>query len=242
MFFCVPIEALVIALPGKDEGKMNPELRNKRIRRLVRTVNERRRKQAVQIDILCNDIVSAHGEFIRKLDIISFAACFYRQILGKTDLHSLFNTAGNILECKIGDANTAFFLRKTDGFALDAPFFRPECEEPKQPCIDFGGQCFENCFTGRLVEEICRANKICNLSCLLEMGLQANPAILKKISAVTVPIGADGVCIGFILIWRSSENDFTAEQIGNITAVMPGLFEAIECYRTLSQAAEQPHR
>jgi len=199
---------------------MKRELRNKRIRRLVHSVNEKRKKQAVQIDILCNDIVATHRKFICKLDTISFTAYFYRQILGKTDLNSLLNTAGNIIRQKIGVANAAFFLRKTGCFEPYAP--------QSEDTLDSDGMRFANYFTRQFAEQVCKANKICDLNRLLEIGLQASPIVLKKISAVTIPVGTDGVCTGFVLLWQSFEKEFSAEQIEKTISIIPGLSEAID--------------
>ena len=49
------------------------ETRNKRVRSLVRKLNKVRKDQTKQIDILCNDMVSAHGDFVKQLKELTFA-------------------------------------------------------------------------------------------------------------------------------------------------------------------------
>ncbi len=199
--------------------------RQKRLRLLVRRANKERKKQAQQIDILCNDLISSQREFIKRLDTIGFAAHFYKSIVGVTDLNGLLSVAGELFKQEIPDANIAFFLREQDNFDL-------HMSESDQP-ITFEKQRIENCFTENLVETICRANKICTIDDMFAMGLQGNLTELNKISAVTIPLGRLGPSFGFILIYRSSKEQLAQEKISNVTSVTSGLSGAIETCREL---------
>jgi hypothetical protein len=70
------------------------------------------------------------------------------------------------------------------------------------------------------------------------MGLQGNLTVLNKISAVTIPLSQAGLSLGFILIYRSSENKLTAEELNNISAVTLGLSRAIQSCRLVLNPAE----
>ena len=205
---------------------MDPEQRNQRLRLLVSKVNKARKKQAKKIDILCNNLIAEHRNFIRRLNTINFTACFYETILGTTDLNSLLHLAGRVVKEQIGDVTVVFFLRQNDNFEL-------HMLESCQP-IGLEKQRLENCFTNELVDNICKSNKICTLDCLLAMGLNGNPAMLNKISVVTIPLGQFGLSLGFVLIYRSSENKLTEEELNGITAIIPGLSHAIQLCQTLS--------
>ena len=104
----------------------------------------------------------------------------------------------------------------------------------------------ENCFTPELVDNICKSNKLCTLDDMFAMGLQGNLIRLSKISASTVPLrrfartplsavadskggnaSAGGSSLGFILIYRSSQNKLTPGELNNISAVTCGLSRAI---------------
>jgi hypothetical protein len=209
---------------------MDHRQRYKKLRLLVRKVNKERRKQAKKIDILCNDLIAAQRDFIKKLSTISFTANFYEAIIGTTDWDSLFYTAGRFIKNEIPDANIAFFLRQEGSFELhvfesDHPI---TLEEPR----------LENCFTPQLVENICRANKLCTLDDMFAMELQGSPAYLNKISAVTVPLGWLGLSLGFILIYRSSEKGLTDDELSNITAVTCGLSRAIQSRHALLHSVD----
>jgi len=204
--------------------------RHRRLRLLVSELNKERKKQAKKIDILCNDLIAAQREFIKRLGTISFTANFYEAIVGITELSTLILTADKLIKNESPDSNVAFFLRQAENFELH--MF--ESEKP----ITLEKQDLENCFTAELVSNICKSNKICTLDDMFAMGLQGKLTALNKISAVTIPLGELGSSLGFILIYRSSQNKLTTDELNNITAIAPGLSRAIQSCQVLSHAAE----
>jgi hypothetical protein len=204
---------------------MDHKQRYKRLRLLTTKLNKERKEQAKKIDILCNDLIAAQRDFIKRLDTISFTANFYESIVGATDLSSLILTASKLIKDEIPDANVAFFLRQAESFEL-------HIFESDQPII-LEKEHLENCFTPELVDSICKSNKLCTLDDMFAMGLQGNLTKLNKISAVTVPLGQFGPSPGFILIYRSAENKLTSEELNNISAVTDGLSRAIQAHQLL---------
>jgi hypothetical protein len=204
--------------------------RHKRLRLLVSELNKERKKQAKKIDILCNDFIAAQREFIKKLDTIGFAANFYEAIVGTSDLNTLILASSNLIKNKIPDSSIAFFLRQQDGFEL-------HMNESSQP-ITLEKQHLENCFTAELVDNICKSNKICNLDDMFAMGLEGKLTVLNKISAATIPLGQGGSSLGFVLIYRQSNNGVTPDELHSISAVSPGLARAIGAFRAVSHPRE----
>ena len=205
---------------------MDHKQRYKKLRLLVSKANKERKKQAQKIDILCNDLIAAQRDFIKRLRTISFTANFYEAIIGTTDLNSLILTADKLIKDEIGNANIAFFLRQTEGFEL-------HLFESDQP-ITLEEQRLENCFNPELVDNICKSNKLCTLDDMFAMGLHG----LNQISAFTIPLGQFGPSPGFILIYRSSADKLTAEQLKTIAAVTPGLSRAIASCQALCHSAD----
>lgn len=205
---------------------MTKESGDEKLRLLVARLNTQQEKQAGQIDILCNDFVAAHRHFIKGLNAISFAADFYEAIAGTTALNDLLRTAGTLIREHIPEANVVFFLRREKNFELH--IF--EDEEP----IGLEEKRIENCFTTELVDNIAKSNKICALDDMLELGLQASPSLLSKISAYAVPLSASGSAMGFILLYRPAENLLCEEQVKHISAISPGLSRSITSCRALA--------
>jgi hypothetical protein len=209
---------------------MDNKQRYKRLRLLVSKLNKERKKQTKKIDILCNDLIAAQRDFIRRLDTISFTANFYETIAGITELSSLTLLASKLIKDETADANVAFFLLQGDKFEL-------HIFESTQPIL-LEKQGLENCFTPEVVDNICKSNKICTLDDMFAMGLQGNLTRLNEISAATIPLGQPGPSLGFILIYRSSQNKLTADELNNIAAISPGLSRAIASCRVLCQSAD----
>ena len=209
---------------------MDDKQRHKRLRLLIKKLNKDRKKQALKTDILCNDLIAAQRNFIRRLNTISFAANFYESIIGTTDLSGLLYTTVKLIKEKNADVNVTFFLRQSDNFELH--MFQSE-----QPII-LEKQQLENSFTPELMDNICKSNKICTLDDMFAMGLEGNLIGLNKISAVTIPLGLLGSSLGFILIYCSSENKLTADEVSNISAITCGLSRAIESCRALLHSSD----
>ena len=212
---------------------MDQKQRHKRLRLLVHKLNHERKRQARKIDILCNQFISAQQDFIQRLNTICFTANFYEAIVGIGDLNSLLHTACRLIKDEIPDVNMAFFLRQAGGFKSR---LWGDCESD-QPTVP-GRQHLENYFAPELVNSICESNKVCTLDDMFAMGLQGSTGGLNKISAVTVPIGLFGSSLGFMLIYRPSQNKITAADLHNISAIIPGLSRAIQSCHVPLHAAD----
>lgn len=202
---------------------MGDEIRNKRLRLLVSRLNKERKKQAKQIDILCNDFVAAQKDFIKSLDTIGFAADFYEAIAGLTEPNELLCTAGNLIQEQIPDTSVAFFLLANNNFELH--IFESD------QSIDLGDRRIENFFTAKLVGDIAQSNRICTIEDMLAMGLEGPPACLEKISTAAIPLSTPASSMGFVLIYRSSRNPLTADELKAIAQIAPGLGRSIASCR-----------
>jgi hypothetical protein len=204
--------------------------RHRRLRLLTRSLNKERRKQAKQIDLLCSDFIGAQRSFIDKLNTIRFTADFYESIIGTTDMGALLHVASKLIRDEIADVNVTFFLRQSANGGFELHMF--ESEKP----IGLEQYRLENCFSAELVEQIHKSNKVCNLDDMFGMGLQGNPVGLNNVSAVTVPIGELGQSLGFVLIYRSSQNKLTTDELSKLSAIRAGLTRAIQACQVLSHS------
>lgn len=213
------------------------------MRQLIKRLNKERKRQALKIDILCNDLITAQKNFIQRLKIISFTANFYESIIGSTDLENLLSTAAGLIKNETADANVTFFLRHHEGSSIELkPDFELHMFESARP-INFEGlpsfdttlDRLENCFSPELMDSICKSNKVCTLDELFAMDLQDHLSGVNHISAVTIPLSLLGSLLGFILIYRSSEHKLTAVEIDKIRGVTGGLSQAIASCQTLAK-------
>ena len=204
---------------------MNDEIRNKRLRLLISRLNKERKKQAKQIDILCNNLIAGQKQFIKALKVIGFAADFYESITGLTDLNELLAAASNLIKDRITDANVAFFLLQSCNFEMH--IFEND------QTIEMDENRIENFFTSESVDNIAKSNRLCTIEDMLTMGLVGNPRCLEKVSAVTLPLNANGCATGFVLLYRSFQSPFTCDELKTIDQISPGLARAIASCRAL---------
>lgn len=215
---------------------MGDNQRHKRLLLLLKKLNKQRKKQAKQIDILCNDLIGAQRNFISRLKIISFSADFYESIIGMTDLNNLLYTTIKLIEGQSPGTDVVFFLRSGESFDLHMFEINQAAALDKDQ--------LESTLTPELLNNACKANRVCTLDEIFEMGpsaslgasLDGNPTGLDETSAVTIPLGLFGASLGFMLVYRNSENKLTREEIQNISAVVPGLSQAIACCQAHSRA------
>jgi hypothetical protein len=208
---------------------VSDQIRNKRLRLLIARLNKERKKQAKQIDILCNDLIAAQKDFIKSFKVIGFAADFYEGIAGLTDLNELLAIAANFIKNQIPDANVAFFLLANNNFELH--IF--ESDQPINP----EDRRIENFFTAELVDNIAKANRICNIDDMLAMGLAGNPCYLEKVAAVALPLNHLGRSLGLVLVYRSSQKPLACDEIKCIAQIAPGLSRSIFSCRALINSA-----
>ena len=204
---------------------MNDERHNKRLRLLIARLNKERKKQAKQIDILCNDFIAAQKQFLKALKVIGFSADFYEGIAGLTESNELLATAANLIKDQIHDVNVAFFLLQSDTFEL-------HIFESDQP-IDLEERRIENFFTTELVNEIGKSNRLCSIDDMLAMGLAVNPRCIEKVAAVGLPLNHHGCALGFVLLYRTSQRPFTCDELKSIEQISPGLTRSIGACRDL---------
>jgi transcriptional regulator with GAF, ATPase, and Fis domain len=194
--------------------------RYKKARRLNRELNRLRHEQDKKINILCNDIVSAHTDFVNQLTNLTFTVNFYESILGRGDLSDLLHTAVELVRSCVPNSSIAVFLVNRNRFELHAV-------DENEP-IDIDINKLESYFSSEVVGNICRSNKVCSLDDMFEMGLIGNLAELGRISAAAIPLGQPGPAVGFMLIYRSRQNKLTPDELRKVVAVAPALCRAIK--------------
>ena len=198
--------------------------RHKRLRLLLKQLNRQRKRQAMKIDILCNDLISAQRAFLQRLHGVSFAAEFYKSLLGSTDLDDLLTRASRAIRQELPGTSVTFFLRQPEGCDLRA--FEDEeisLREDPRP---------EDYFHSELAESICKSNRPCTLDDLFGMGLEGDLQVLRGFSMATLPLNDLGRPLGFAFLCRRSPQTLTKQELQRIAPVMCGLSQAIRSERT----------
>jgi hypothetical protein len=198
---------------------MSQTERQRRLRLLVKKLNKERKRQASKVDILCNDLIGAQREFMRRLNHIGFAARFYKGLLGAADLRTLLVQAGRLLREELPGARVVFFLRNAE--SCDA---HPYDAEPMS-----GPQAvkLEEYLTPGLAAGIAKSNHLCTMDDLFGMGLAGDRQELNRLSAATVPLNDMGRSLGFVLLCRAAEQPLLSDELERVTLITCGLSQAM---------------
>jgi len=198
--------------------------RNQRALSAIRAMRQRQSRQNQQIDILCRDMVGAHGQFAQKLSRMTFVAGFYESLLGCGNLQSLLDTAALAIQARLRQTSVAVFILEKNGFDIH----QVSSSQEKTGLIR---EQFEQWFTPASVRSMALAGQVCSAQRMLTLGMQASPALLKQISLAAVPLGILGQAVGFVLLWRPADQPFQRDQLEAVAAAASGLRSAILAHR-----------
>jgi len=218
------------------------EERNSKLRQLIRKLNNIRRIQKQKIDILCNDIIAAHGTFINHLKSFRFAADFYENLLGATNLDSLAGSAGaffaeNIADCSIAiifTAGDALHQQQSEASAPQIHFYSKDSRLEDIPSH------IGPVLTAKMVEAVCQNSKVCSADDLCKMGFFAGPAVLKRISLAAIGLNNTGPALGMILLYRCADSPLCDSELSLVSSVVKGLAKAVKALQTSASSVE-PH-
>jgi hypothetical protein len=215
----------------KEEKNSNP-IRDKvsngtKLRLLVRRLNNIRRIQKQKIDILCNDIIKAHGTFINHLKGFRFAADFYERLLGAASLDALAASAGEFLIENIADCGIAIIFITSDGPQIH--FYS------KDPLLEDIPSHITPNLTAKMVEAVCQSSKVCFADDLCKMGFFAGPAVLKRISLGAIGLNNTGPALGMILVYRCADKQLYDSELSLISSIVAGLAKAVKAMQNANR-------
>jgi hypothetical protein len=210
------------------------EEKNLRLRRVVRQLNQIRRAQKQQIDILCNDILTAHSDFINHLKNFRFAADFYENILGITDSDVLAKAIGEFFTNNLNGINTAVVFMVSGRPQVHIYATDPNLEEIPSQLSPY--------LSARMVQLVCQGGKICTADDLCTMEFFAGPAVLKKISLAAIGLNKAGPALGMLIIYRSAEQALSQSELAQVSSVVGGLSTALKNMQNSDATVSYPNQ
>jgi hypothetical protein len=196
------------------------EQKNSKMRQLIRKLNNIRRTQKQQIDILCNDILAAHGDFINHLKSFRFAADFYERLLDATNLDTLAASTSEFFAENIKGCSVAIILTISD--VPQIHFYS------KDPSLEDIPSHISPHLTAKMVESVCQSSQICRADELCRMGFFAGPAVLKRISLAAIGLNNTGPVLGMILLYRPADKPLRDVELAQVVSVVKGFAKAVK--------------
>jgi len=193
---------------------------DKQAQQVIAKLRKQTDEQAKKIDILCNDIIGAHGDFVRQLGNLAFVVEPYESLLEQMNVSELLAAAPGLIRTAVADCSAA-------GYLVDSGRFEMHVVDEDSP-IDIDRGRLESYFNPEVADSICRSNRVCSLEDMFEMGLIGNLSELGRICAAAVPLGSWGEAVGFILLYRRPENGFSRDELAKVVGITPGLCRAIK--------------
>jgi hypothetical protein len=200
---------------------MSQTERQRRLRLLVKRLNKERKRQASKVDILCNDLIGAQREFMRRLNHIGFAARFYKGLLGAADLRALLTHACRLIRQELPGTRVVLFLRQADGG-------EGRVYDDAEAVAGLGDLRLEDWLTPSMTATICKSNRLCTMEDLLGMGIEGGSEPLRRFSVATVPLHELGRSLGFVLLCRTAEHPLGHDELERVALVTCGLSQAIQ--------------
>lgn len=203
------------------------EEQNSRLRQLVRKLNRIRRAQKQQIDILCNDILSAHSDFINHLKSFRFAADFYEGLLGAANLDAIAAITGEFFTENIAGCSAAIIFTTSNSPQMYFYSKDHNLEDiPSHISPDL---------TPKMVEAVCQSSRICSADDLCRMGFFAGPAVLKRITLAAIGLNNTGPALGMILVYRSADKPLSNSELSIVSSVVKGLAKAVKTLQSTNR-------
>jgi FixJ family two-component response regulator len=111
-------ERLRLAIARQHEVSRNRQ-RAKRLRRVCKKLNRARQDVARQVDVLCNDLVSAYHELASQMQVMVQTSEFNARIQHELDLEAVLRRTLEFVLEKAGPTNAAIYLPSTgDEYSL----------------------------------------------------------------------------------------------------------------------------
>jgi hypothetical protein len=190
-----------------------------RARDVISKLNKVRHAQAKQIDILCNDMVSAHSDFVNQLQDLNFTNRFFESLLGLNDMGSILENAVNTSAQLLNNSSAAVWLKKPEKFEIHFQNQSGTSNPDKEQ--------LEACFSPEICKKICESNSVCSEDILLEMGFDSEQELLNRNTFAAAPVGKMGASAGFILVYRDAEYPFKKDELRRLASICPALSKAL---------------
>ena len=197
-----------------------------RLHRLCRKLNQARNEVSQQVDLLCNDLVTAYQELAGQMQHHNQAGEFTALVGDELDLEVLLRKTLEHLVARVGPSNAAIFLPATlDEYSLGG-YVNYDCgKSTVDDLLDSLGDTLAPrvADSGAAVVHLSTTGEIDRWT---DGGL--DPEALRGCTLVSVPCLSDEECLAVVTLFRRDDRPFDDEHLQLLSALGPVLGASLE--------------
>lgn len=210
------------ALDRKTRAKAH-EQRVVRLRRLCKKLNAARIEVSKQVDILCNDLVTAYQELACQMQNVVQTSEYSGLVKDELDLEALLRVTLEHLMAKLGPANAAIFLPSTmDEYSLGGYVNYDRTSDSADFLLEHLGD--------TLAPRIAAHDDLVHLTCRddIERWIGEDAGQLGDSGLLAVPCMSDDECLAVLVLFRDVDQPFEEDHLDRVSSLGPMLGEALE--------------
>lgn len=210
------------ALDRKTREKAHDQ-RVLRLRRLCKKLNAARVEVSKQVDILCNDLVTAYQELACQMQNVVQTSEFSGLVKDELDLEALLRVTLEHLMAKLGPSNAAIFLPATmDEYSLGG-YVNYDCTSESADIL------LEH-LADTLAPRVATADDLVHLTTRedIERWIGEDAGQLGDSGVLAVPCMSEGECLAVLVLFRDVDQPFEEEHLDRVSSLAPMLGEALE--------------
>jgi len=210
------------ALDRKRREKTH-EQRIERLRRLCKKLNTARVEVSKQVDILCNDLVTAYQELACQMNNAVQSSEYSGVIKDELDIEALLRKTLEHLMAKLGPSNAAIFLPATmDEYSLGG-YVNYDCTAGAADMLleQLGDTLAPRLATHHEMVHLTDRNEI-------ERWIGQDAGQLADAGVIGVPCMCEDECLAVLVLFRGLDQPYEEAHLDRVSSLGPILGEALE--------------
>lgn len=215
-------ERIQHALDRKTREKAHDQ-RVQRLRRLCKKLNAARDEVSKQVDILCNDLVTAYQELACQMQNVVQTSEYADLVKDELDLEALLRTTLEHLMAKLGPSNAAIFLPASmDEYSLGG-YVNYDCTSESADFL------LEH-LADTLAPRIASAADMVHLTARddIERWIGETTGPLENASILAAPCMSQDECLAVLVLFRDVDQPFEEEHLDRVSSLAPMLGDTLE--------------
>jgi len=210
------------ALDRKTRDKAH-EQRVERLRRLCKKLNAARIEVSKQVDVLCNDLVTAYQELACQMQNVVQTSEYDVLIKDELDLETVLRKTLEHLMAKLGPSNAAIFLPSSmDEFSLGG-YVNYDCTSESADML------LEH-LADTLAPRVAGLDDLVHLTTRegIERWIGEDAGMLGDAEVLAAPCMSGDECLAVLVLFRDVDQPFEEEHLDRVSALAPMLGEILE--------------